>query len=403
MGGWLWLWLVFFVPLFRMRFDALSGLVGGLVGALLALKLGHVRLNEPALLASGWRPPGLDVEALTALAAEKAGGDLAEGNFALRKAALIGCTGGGCAEAAAAAVVLATLESSAGGADGGASDAGATHTWAQVAGHSTPPDCWVGVLGEVYDFSCFWDADPCYVHPGGLPKIEEWCGRDGSAAFEAVGHQPGIAERKGVGQVVIGTLPPTRNPSAVAASSHDAVSYGADPAGWAREGGAFPAGGWRTVIGRSTWHYLHSAAAKYPKHTPSREQRRGMEALVSSLAALYPCESCRYALGPELEQLPPIPTDTREGVVLWWCELHNLVSTDIGKPTFPCKVASLDDLYLKNCGSCSSDVGGGSGTIEVNIESAEDEDEEVEDEEVEDEECCCEEEDDDECECEYIC
>ena len=122
---------------------------------------------------------------------------------------------------------------------------------------------------------------------------------------------------------------------------------------------------------------------------------------MSSLAALYPCESCRYALGPELEQLPPIPTDTRQDVVLWWCELHNLVSADIGKPTFPCKVALLDEIYLKNCGSCSSGAPGGSGTISINIESAEGE--EDEEEEEEDDECCCEEEDDDECDCEYIC
>ena len=62
---------------------------------------------------------------------------------------------------------------------------------------------------------------------------------------------------------------------------------------------------------------------------PSSEKRAAIQALVSSLKELYPCEACRTALGPELEALPPVPTDTREAVVLWFCDLHNLVNLDV--------------------------------------------------------------------------
>ena len=67
--------------------------------------------------------------------------------------------------------------------------------------------------------------------------------------------------------------------------------------------------------------------------------------------ARVPCESCRYALGPELEQLPPIHGHARRcSVVLWWCE-HNLVCADIGKPTFPCKVALAPSTSGKSAAS----------------------------------------------------
>ena len=46
----------------------------------------------------------------------------------------------------------------------------------------------------------------------------------------------------------------------------------------------------------------------------------------------------------------PLSTDTREGVVLWWCE-HNLVCADIGKPTFPCKVALAPSTSGKSAAS----------------------------------------------------
>jgi FAD-linked sulfhydryl oxidase len=295
-------------------------------------------------------------------------------------------------------------------------------TWAELGQHTTKDDAWVAIHDDVYDFSCFFAPEPCYVHPGGTDIILEWAGKDGTEAFAAAGHKNGIAQRKGLGHLIIGRMAtPGATSTAAASAGADGgcgPPYGAHPAEWAREvdGVAigFPPGGWRTVIGRSTWHYLHSAAAKYPEHSPTPEQATGMEALVTSLGALYPCEACRYALGPELESMPPIPTATRKEVVLWWCELHNLVNIDIGHEEFSCTMEALDDIYLKNCGSCSAGAPGGGGTISISLgslgglgsgnddEEDDDEDEEDYEEDYEDEGECCDEGDED-CPYDYIC
>lgn len=164
--------------------DPLSLVLGAALGAASVLRFGTVQLDHPALLRSGWVPPALDAVALTALVEQRQSGALNDTAFAERKAELFGCADSGCAALADAAELA---EAAPAAADGGASFA---YTWEQVAPHSSPKDCWVGVHDEVYDFSCFWgEADseafrPCYVHPGGLDVIKEWCGKDGTAAFD---------------------------------------------------------------------------------------------------------------------------------------------------------------------------------------------------------------------------
>ena len=65
---------------------------------------------------------------------------------------------------------------------------------------------------------------------------------------------------------------------------------------------------------------------------PSEDMQKAIRGLVFSLGELYPCEACRQALGPELESLPPVPTHSREAVVMWFCDLHNLVNHDVVRP-----------------------------------------------------------------------
>lgn len=321
---------------------------------------------------------------LAQLGALQQAGMLSDDEFAQAKAALLG---GG--EASGGAVAAAEYVPG-------------SVTWEELAQHTTKDNAWVAIHDEVYDFSCFFATpDPCFVHPGGTDIILEWAGKDGTEAFAAAGHRQGIVQRKGLGEMLVGKM--TTPGAGLAEKPDSGPPYGAHPAEWAREvdgvAVGFPPGGWRTVIGRSTWHYLHSSAAKYPEHSPAPEQEAGMKALVTSLGALYPCEACRYALGPELESLPPIPTATRKGVVLWWCELHNLVNTDIGNEEYPCTMEALDDIYLKNCGSCSTAA---SGTITLSLGNLGDGSGSDDDEEEEDEGECCEPGDED-CTYEYEC
>lgn len=112
--------------------------------------------------------------------------------------------------------------------------------------------CW---CSQVYDFSCFFEDPPCYKHPGGNEVILKLAGKDATEGFIDAGHKPGIAQRKKLGHIVIGTVPSrgaSLLPKAKSRGVESTDAYG---------GGT---GGWRERIGRSTWHYLHSAAAKYP-------------------------------------------------------------------------------------------------------------------------------------------
>ena len=222
-------------------------------------------------------------------------------------------------------------------------------TWAEIA---ESEDCLVVVYGEVYNFSdhstrseqkggrTFFEW-----HPGGAAVVEKWCGQDGSNAFAAAGppHHAGAVAEKGYGPLVVGTLD-TR--------SHRARS--AQPGGAVAE---VPAAeedlGWREDVGRHSWFHYHSVAAKFPENATAVDVA-AMQGLVASLR-LYPCETCRNALlGGELDEAGPIPND-RPGVVRWWCELHNIVNRDVGKPQYPCDVAALDAQYRTTCDVCIGD------------------------------------------------
>lgn len=54
---------------------------------------------------------------------------------------------------------------------------------ADVAKHNNQNDCWLVIHGKVYDVTSF-----IFQHPGGASAILDYCGKDGTQAFEAVGH-----------------------------------------------------------------------------------------------------------------------------------------------------------------------------------------------------------------------
>ncbi|MES1905973.1 MAG: hypothetical protein MHPSP_003415, partial [Paramarteilia canceri] len=45
-------------------------------------------------------------------------------------------------------------------------------------------------------------------------------------------------------------------------------------------------------LGNSTWTFLHSVAAYYPKN-PSAEHKQAAKDLLNALLKLYPCVECR--------------------------------------------------------------------------------------------------------------
>ena len=43
---------------------------------------------------------------------------------------------------------------------------------------------------------------------------------------------------------------------------------------------------------------------------------------------------------------------SREGLMMWLCRLHNIINRDTGNEEFECTPIGLDMVYLKNCGDC---------------------------------------------------
>lgn len=119
------------------------------------------------------------------------------------------------------------------------------------------------------------------------------------------------------------------------------------------------------VIGRSTWTFLHSAAAYYPPQ-PSSIQQSSMLALIQSLPHLYPCHSCADALQEELKRERQESKSWENGKVLqeavqsgsglrkWLCGLHNEVNQRLGKPLWKCEENNLQMKWLDgpDDGSC---------------------------------------------------
>jgi FAD-linked sulfhydryl oxidase len=87
---------------------------------------------------------------------------------------------------------------------------------------------------------------------------------------------------------------------------------------------------WRATLGRQTWFFLHTVAAKYPEK-PSEVDKRMVRNLVASLGQLYPCKLCREHLKLKLMDpaLGPVRVENRQELATWFCELHNMVNVSI--------------------------------------------------------------------------
>jgi FAD-linked sulfhydryl oxidase len=109
---------------------------------------------------------------------------------------------------------------------------------------------------------------------------------------------------------------------------------------------------WRQAIGRNTWYFLHTVAAKYSSK-PTEKEKESVRNLIDSLQYLYPCEVCRAHLYKSLQgTINPVEVESREQLSAWMCRLHNIVNTQLSKPVHDCSIRALDDKYLANCEEC---------------------------------------------------
>jgi len=112
-------------------------------------------------------------------------------------------------------------------------------------------------------------------------------------------------------------------------------------------------GTWQELLGRRTWFFLHTVAAKYPPEA-TRADGEAVKRLVAGLGQRYPCPACRSLLQQCLidPSLGPTPFERTE-LTLWMCKLHNMVNSHLKKKERECNAFDLDLQYLKSCGECS--------------------------------------------------
>ncbi|KAJ1653879.1 Flavin-linked sulfhydryl oxidase of the mitochondrial IMS [Dispira simplex] len=94
-------------------------------------------------------------------------------------------------------------------------------------------------------------------------------------------------------------------------------------------------------LGRSTWTFLHTMAAYYPRQ-PTDQQKQDMSMLLDKFSRFYPCGHCAEHLQAEMEVDPP-RVDSRHELSQWMCGTHNKVNEMLGKKIFDC--AKVDERW----------------------------------------------------------
>lgn len=87
-------------------------------------------------------------------------------------------------------------------------------------------------------------------------------------------------------------------------------------------------------LGRSTWTFLHTLSTSYPRH-PTPTQQSDMLTFLRILGDVYPCKACAKDFCSEMLKSPP-RVESREALMLWLCQQHNLVNERLGKEQFDC-------------------------------------------------------------------
>uniref|UniRef100_A0A060T9J4 Sulfhydryl oxidase n=1 Tax=Blastobotrys adeninivorans TaxID=409370 RepID=A0A060T9J4_BLAAD len=90
-------------------------------------------------------------------------------------------------------------------------------------------------------------------------------------------------------------------------------------------------------LGRSTWTFLHTMAANYPKQADSTQQAE-MKSFLNIFSNVYPCWWCAKDLRTWMDKEENKPrVGGRDELSNWLCDAHNEVNKKLGKPEFDCK------------------------------------------------------------------
>lgn len=90
-------------------------------------------------------------------------------------------------------------------------------------------------------------------------------------------------------------------------------------------------------LGRSTWTFLHTMAANYPKEANPTQQAE-MKSFLNIFSNVYPCWWCAKDLRMWMDREENKPrVSGRDELSNWLCDAHNEVNKKLGKPEFDCR------------------------------------------------------------------
>lgn len=109
------------------------------------------------------------------------------------------------------------------------------------------------------------------------------------------------------------------------------------------------------IWGESGWEFLHFVTLGYPENPTSDDKSKYYE-YFNNLKYVLPCQKCKNNMSKHLESLP-LTDDvlaTRDSLVKWGIDLHNLVNQSTGKPMLTYDEAMQqinDNIAKKNNGT----------------------------------------------------
>ena len=96
------------------------------------------------------------------------------------------------------------------------------------------------------------------------------------------------------------------------------------------------------IWGPPAWTFLHTVTYNYPEN-PTDNDKRNFYNFFMSLQHVLPCNKCKAHYQQNIQKYDLSESlDSRENLVKWLIDLHNVVNRDNGKPVW-----SYSEVYNK--------------------------------------------------------
>lgn len=101
------------------------------------------------------------------------------------------------------------------------------------------------------------------------------------------------------------------------------------------------------IWGKCAWNFLHLITLDYPNN-PTEKDKQNYTIFFNSLQYVLPCEKCRHNMKNHLKKYPLTDNilSSREGLIKWCIDLHNIVNHYTGKPmlTYQQAIEKINEL-----------------------------------------------------------